>query len=674
MTDPTGTPYGADTPDVEEVDPPPGRRPTHDVEESTEADPGTAQTEAEFTQGQAKAADRQVRPSWLEEGASILLDTALRFQSANVNDEIPIDDEYFTHQAFEQIKSLMLAGWCSPRERTLAVPNGLVLRSEQWRALAEGNDVHVMLPGGRQALVLEATASHGRPHFMVGSELHDELWTERERAAFEASGEPHGRGHGKAHNESTVPTTSEPYDWPTRSMLDAAWRVISSVDGVDGLGERQSPEWRESARRWREAYETRGAVPAWTNPRSLIPVPRSFLTSLVALAGVLHETGDYAAANSLDNFLAGIRAELQAAGIVHDDRGGHLTVGGVARMSDQERALVHALAYGGQLYDDIRSVLEYVSAGRRHIDTYGGYPDGRARRALGRLDDIARSAGNPPFLTANVARRYIEENGPQGLTGKTFISPTGRLSSSDPQPQYVPHPSTSEEDLRHQLGQRTDDCEKVRRELLPILQAHPQTKDEVAVPMADTLKAGYVAKIAAKLLTWSADELMRLKRDGVPGVVHEVDQAFHDLAIQERDLARAQVDRLEKAHRSTQEGLIRTEQQRDELRLAIADAVGLDFEKINRVDTDFARLLGGHIKSLEFELETRSRVDHRVIETELLGTIAQWERYEGIHLTSYEGWQGEEIGVLTRKQMTLTEFRERAEVSTYEPRKTEEQA
>ena len=585
MTDPTGTPYGADTPDVKEVDPPPGRRPTHDVEESTEADPGTAQTEAEFTQGTAEGADRQVRPSWLSEGVDILLDTALRFQSANVHDEIPINDEYFTHQAFEQIKSLMLAGWCSPREQTIAVPNGLVLRAEQWRALAEGNDVHVMLPGGRQALVLEATASHGRPHFAVGSELHDELWGERERAALESMNSS-GRGHGKTSTES------DRDDWPTRSMLDAAWQVISAVDGAKGLGARQSAEWQAAARRWREAYETRGAVPAWTNPRSLIPVPRSFLASLVALAGVLHESGDYAAANSLDNFLAGIRGELQTAGIVHDDRGGHLTVGGVARMSDQERALVHALAYGGQLYDDIRSVLEYVSAGRRHIDTYGGYPDGRARRALGRLDDIARSAGNPPFLTANVARRYIEENGPQGLTGKTFISPTGRLSSSDPQPQYVPHPSTSEEDLRHQLGQRTDDCEKVRRELLPILQAHPQTKDEVAVPMADTLKAGYVAKIAAKLLTWSADELMRLKRDGVPGVVHEVDQAFHDLAIKERDLERVKVDRLEKAHRSTQEGLIRMEQQRDALRLAIVDSAGLDIEKINPIDTDFVKLAG----------------------------------------------------------------------------------
>lgn len=35
-----------------------------------------------------------------------------------------------------------------------------------------------------------------------------------------------------------------------------------------------------------------------------------------------------------------------------------------------------------------------------------------------------------------------------------------------------------------------------------------------------------------------------LKRDGTPGVMHEVDQAFYDLAVKERDFARQRVARL----------------------------------------------------------------------------------------------------------------------------------
>lgn len=40
-------------------------------------------------------------------------------------------------------------------------------------------------------------------------------------------------------------------------------------------------------------------------------------------------------------------------------------------------------------------------------------------------------------------------------------------------------------------------------------------------------------------------EVERLKRDGSPGVLHEVDQAFYDLTVKERDRAEAQARRLE---------------------------------------------------------------------------------------------------------------------------------
>ncbi|NUT90819.1 MAG: hypothetical protein HOY78_02200 [Saccharothrix sp.] len=41
-------------------------------------------------------------------------------------------------------------------------------------------------------------------------------------------------------------------------------------------------------------------------------------------------------------------------------------------------------------------------------------------------------------------------------------------------------------------------------------------------------------------------EVERLKREGSPGVVHEIDQAFHDLAIRQRDHAWVQVERLQR--------------------------------------------------------------------------------------------------------------------------------
>lgn len=39
-------------------------------------------------------------------------------------------------------------------------------------------------------------------------------------------------------------------------------------------------------------------------------------------------------------------------------------------------------------------------------------------------------------------------------------------------------------------------------------------------------------------------EIERLRREGSPGVLHEVDQAFYDLTVKERDAARAEVEGL----------------------------------------------------------------------------------------------------------------------------------
>lgn len=39
-------------------------------------------------------------------------------------------------------------------------------------------------------------------------------------------------------------------------------------------------------------------------------------------------------------------------------------------------------------------------------------------------------------------------------------------------------------------------------------------------------------------------EIDRLRRDGVPGVMHSVDQSFYNLAIKERDAAWAKIEQL----------------------------------------------------------------------------------------------------------------------------------
>lgn len=563
MTDPTGTPY----------------------------DPGTAQTEVESTQGMSKPHDRPVQLSWLHEGVDILLEAALAYQSHT--DERVVDDRYFMAQAYAQLKALMLAGWSAPQERTLAVPNGLVLTEEQWRALEDFEDVTVMLPGGRHVLTIRAAALHPRSHFQSNSPLHDELWAQREALAEESS----------RHIPDYGPDTRGiPSDERWADLLEAAWGLLANVDDGNGLGasgddrSHQTAEWREAAQRWRDGYHEwlrgyvaqtrRTAQHSSGNHDRKVPVPRSFLTSLVTLAHALREAGDYAAANSLDNFLAVIQDELRTAGVDWTDIGRDK----LPEMNAQARTkhMLHSLAYDPQLYDDVRAVLEYVSAGHKHSLTYGGYPDGRARRALGRLDDVERFTGTPPFITADVAIRLGKE-----LIGKTFRVnvPQGRELLD------VPHPATAEEDLRHQLSQRAGDCASVRDHLLPILENHPQSKDDVAASQPDTPRAGYVAKIAAQLLTWYADEVEKLKREGVPGVIHEVDRAFYDLAVKERNLAETKVERLEReaeilerALESTQRGLVRMETQRDDLRAAVCEAAGFEIDKVNLIDTDFVTL------------------------------------------------------------------------------------
>jgi hypothetical protein len=70
----------------------------------------------------------------------------------------------------------------------------------------------------------------------------------------------------------------------------------------------------------------------------------------------------------------------------------------------------------------------------------------------------------------------------------------------------------------------------------------PSEKDVLA--RATRFDVGLAHDIA-RLLHDRDEKIARFKLEGVPGRVHEVDKAFYDLAVQERNYARLQVDNRE---------------------------------------------------------------------------------------------------------------------------------
>jgi hypothetical protein len=68
-------------------------------------------------------------------------------------------------------------------------------------------------------------------------------------------------------------------------------------------------------------------------------------------------------------------------------------------------------------------------------------------------------------------------------------------------------------------------------------------------PAANAAHAEEIERLQALLEVQLAErdqEIARLKREGTPGVMHEIDQAFYDLTVKERNLERQKVDRLER--------------------------------------------------------------------------------------------------------------------------------
>lgn len=524
--------------------------------------------------------DRPGLGATLTRAADIILEASRAYQ-VGLDDCSSMTDENFERQALECVRALMLAGWSAPDERTIGIPNGLMLHESQWQGLINGQDAWIITPGGEWALQLTVHTGQAPP----SASVREQLWKLREDA-----------------ND------------PTRG----------------------SSTWDEHGQRD-------------------VTVPRSFLTFLVQLAVEFRRTGDYAAANSLDNTLAGIAAELRAAGIAWSDGGGATPASAPPVKSNDKLARLHR---------DIITVLRYVSGGF----SYGSpatYPDVQARRALGtiELQDApvgAETHGQPlPWwspLRVTTGAPGVPDTSPRRKTvtvdnyaiqsrstpsDSTDIKPVQDMTIGEakqliadfwaayPHPSWVgTEPNTvvhqrSPEDyfrsperideLEHRLGRRIESCGRVRDELFKIVAEHPLTHDEFTGIEPDSVCVGYVAQQAGRLLRWYEGELTRATTEGTPGLVHQVDRAFHRLALRERDHAW-----VESANRKRR------------------------------------------IEELEAELEQlRAQLELNQPKYSAL----TWAKMEGIRLTNYHGWDREQRDIKT--PITRTQFLELAELCKY---------
>lgn len=425
--------------------------------------------------------DRPGLGATLSQAANIILEASRAYQ-ASLDEFARMTDAHFEVQAIEAVKALMLAGWSAPSERTISIPNGLVLHRTQWWGLAEGDSAWIILPSGVTAL------------------------------------------------ELTVKSFQSP---PSATVRDMLWKLRE--DSSDAT--RGSSTW--------DQHGLRDVV-----------VPRSFLGFIVMLAAEFRRAGDYAAANSLDNALATIAPQLREAKIPWSDGGGATPASAPPMQSNDELT---------QLHRDIIDVLRYVSAGIGYTRTASTrYPDVAARRALGTIElkDVpvgTDTHGHPlPWwsplrASAGAPAKSIDVKPVRDMTIGEVQQLIADYEAQHPEftrvgtgpDTAITRPSSSESthdqktivDLRHSLKSAHKTAERVRNVLLPFISAHPTTRDDVAGVDTSRIKVNYIADRAAELFRWYEIELERINREGIPGVVHEVDAAFHKLAIIERDAA-----------------------------------------------------------------------------------------------------------------------------------------
>lgn len=142
--------------------------------------------------------DRPGLGATLSQAADLLLEV-VRAQQEHEGVALPIYGEHADWWALTGVKALMLAGWSAPSERTVGIPNALVLHEVQWRALAEYDRVWVILPGGERTLELAVSQSQSP----VPDYIREQLWKLREDASDATRGNSTWDQHGL--RDVTVP-------------------------------------------------------------------------------------------------------------------------------------------------------------------------------------------------------------------------------------------------------------------------------------------------------------------------------------------------------------------------------------------------------------------------------------------------------------------------------------
>lgn len=569
--------------------------------------------------------DRPGLSGALSRGADILLEV-VRAQPGRHGGALPLDGEHADRWALESIKTLLTAGWSAPEERTIGIPNGLVLHPGQWQDLAAGRSTWIITPGGDQALELTTTSSQSPP----SAEVLESLWLYREL------------------------TRTTEWGKPTEMRYD---------------------------------------------PRD-VTVPRSFLTFLVQLTRELRWSGDYAAANSLDNSLAVIAPELREAKIPWEDGGGvtpasperlgrtrerdafgvrelrtHTATNYFTQLQNAARAYAEALQHStieppfpgglaGDTWLDIVRVLRYVSGGssyaRAHFDKY---PDHVARRALGQIEDAHDAVPTPggrmpthPVEVDDVVVQKIMDafaaRYPHLATATTSRRTYQPLSRYEELGDALAEARREIANLKSNLttARERDDYGRVRTELFPIVAEHPLTRAAFTDFNESEVWVGFVVQQAARLLYWYETELTRVRRE----LVDEKRNLQHARGAQE-DL-RHELNRSRDDNQRTKDALLTLVSEHPH---TLEDVVGIDPMTIRagHVAEHAARLLAWYADEL-VRVKRELGVDVRRY------SASGWARVEGMHLIDHVGWEREKLDPDT--PITRTQFLELAELCEWE--------
>lgn len=449
--------------------------------------------------------DRPGLSGALSRAADILLEV-VRAQQEHDGVALPIHGDHAEWWALTAVKALMMAGWSAPEERTIGIPNGLVLHPGQWQDLAAGRSTWIITPGGDQALQLKASAFQRPP----SPEVLESLWLYRELTRTTEWGKPTEMRYDP--RDVTVPRSFLTFlvqltrelrvggDYAAANSLDNSLAVIA-------------PELREAGIAWEDGGGSTPATPASPGRPARTRERDAF--------GVREPR-----THTVTNYFA----QLQNAARVHADAlHGRWPSTWLDPWSDEE------------FQRDVTTVLEYVSGGYRYAWKHADrYQDAVARRALGRLGDTPRDAPrgtsapggqtstHPVEVDDVIVGKWLDafaDRYPHLATAKRVHQPLERYEELENQlaqarrdlsdeKRNVRHLRQVRDDLQHALDRSREDNQRTKDALTATLAAHPTLHDEFEhVHDRSMLRAGYLAEQAANLLTWYEDEVQRLKRE-----------------------------------------------------------------------------------------------------------------------------------------------------------------